>query len=61
MPAIFCAQCPSANLVQCEKDRAVYCPNHERACPECGGTRCSILRVLDSADRAELKSRGVLR
>lgn len=61
MPAIFCAQCPSAGLVQCESDQAVYCPNHERVCPDCRGSRRAILRTLTSADREELKSRGVLR
>ena len=61
MPAIFCAQCPSSTLVQCEKDGVIYCPSCERSCPECHGTRQSILRTLTAQDRADLKSRGILR
>lgn len=61
MPHLFCEKCPSGTLVQCEKDGVVYCSGHERVCPDCGGTRRSILRTLTSEDRAELKSRGVIR
>lgn len=60
MPALFCSQC-QASLVQCDKDRTVYCSGHEKVCPDCGGAARMILGTLSAEDRTELRARGVLR